>query len=1047
MAWGITCFGQTKTWTGAGDGLSWNNAANWSGATLPGPADTVAITGGVGTLVRISSGNITVKSIQCTKGFALLGGSLTLTAGNSQFSGAFAVSNSASLKVNGVGATLTASAMTVNADASLYAVGGGAMYLPNLTSITNNNYNSTFQADGAGSLIDLSAVTNLTLGYYRVLYIQAYNGGTVDLHRLTNAVGSVQVDAHDNGTVVNLSGLAGRWKCTGYSGVSLEAQSGASILIPNVTQLEFASLRVDDTGTISTAQLNLLTNVSLTVSGTAPNFGNITNIDDTDVYALNGGVAWLTNVFRTTHGNQSPVWRADGAGSLIDVSRLANATMSYYKVLYLQAYSGGTVDLHRLTNAVGSVQVYAQDSSTLVDLSGLAGCWKCTGYSAVSLEAQGGASILIPNVTQLEFASLRVDDTGTISTAQLNLLTNVSLTVDGSAPNFGRVTNIDDTSVYALNGGVARLTNVFLATHANQSPVWRADGAGSLVDLSMLTNVSMGYYKVLYLQAYNGGALDLHRLSTAIGSVQVDARDAATVVNLSALCGRWKCTGYSELSLRAQAGASILIPNVTQLEFASLRVEDTGTISTAQLNLLSNVSLTVSGTAPNFGNITNIDDTDVYALNGGVARLTNVFRATHANQSPVWRTDGAGSLVDLSMLTNVTLGYYKVLYPQAYNGGTVDLHRVASAVGSVQVDAQDAGSVVNLSGLAGRWKSTAYSGISLEAQGGASILIPNVTQLEFASLRVDNTGTISTAQLNLLTNVSLTVDGSVPNFGQVTNIDDTDVYALNGGVARLTNVLWVTDGNQSPVWRATGAGSLIDLSGAIDVSVGYYKVLYVEAQSGGAVDLHRLPSLSTSSVQVLADGTSSVVDLTSLSGFISVGYSASSLTAQNNGVILLGTQAFLLANVGINIPPGNPILPATLSASPTLTLYGRPWHSYWIEKRDTRSNLNPWTFATRVPLTTAFQAVAPAPPPNTEFRIWDFTADPPILDLFPATGHQTLMIIYDTPGKTNQLLTATNVKPGTTWQPGATASMTNAFRIMVPTVASDPVRFFRAKRL
>src|ERR1035438_4792781 len=68
----------------------------------------------------------------------------------------------------------------------------------------------------------------------------------------------------------------------------------------------------------------------------------------------------------------------------------------------------------------------------------------------------------------------------------------------------------------------------------------------------------------------------------------------------------------------------------------------------------------------------------------------------------------------------------------------------------------------------------------LHAQTGAAILIPNVTQLEYASLRVDDTGTISTAQLNLLTNVALTVDGSVPNFGRVTNIDDCDIFAFNG---------------------------------------------------------------------------------------------------------------------------------------------------------------------------------------------------------------------------------------------------------------------------
>jgi hypothetical protein len=883
LACGTVCFGQTRTWTGGGDGISWTDAANWSGAILPGPADDVVITSGAGTLVVISATDVTVQSIQCSKAFTLSGGSLTLTVGSSQFSGAFAISNDASLTVSGTGASFTASGATTSADASFYATGGGAIHLPNLKNVTIGKDNSVWEADGSGSRVDLSSLTNLTMGYYEVLYVEGYNGGMVDLHRLNNSTGSVQVDARDAGSVVDLSGLGGRWKSTASSSLSLEAQTGASILIPNVTQLENVSLRLDNTGSISTAQLNMLTNVSLTVDGSAPNFGRVTNIDDTWVYALNGGVARLTNVVQVTIGTHNPVWQADGAGSRVDLSRLTNLTVGYYEVLYVEGYNGGMVDLHRLQNSTGSVQVDARDAGSVVDLSGLGGRWKSTASSSLSLEAQTGASILIPNVTQLENVSLRLDNTGFIYTAQLNMLTNVSLTVDGSAPNFGRVTNIDDTWVCALNGGVARLTNVFQVTIGKDNPVWEANGADSLVDLSSLTNLTMGYYEALYVEGYNGGKLDLHRLNNSTGSVQVDARDAGTVVDLS--------------------------------------------------------------------------------------------------------------------------------------------------------------------GLTGRWKSAASSSLSLEARTGAWIIIPNVTQLENASLRLDNTGFISTVQLNLLTNVSLTVDGSAPNFVLVTNIDDTWIHALNGGVARLANVCQVNIGSHSPVWEADGSGSLVDLSSLTNLAVEYYQVLYVQDFTGGAVDLHRLVSVTTGGVQVLADGTGSVINLSGLSSFISVGSSDSSLTARNGGTILFNNQAFLLANVAINIPPGNPILPAILIASPTLTLYGLPWHSYWIEQRDTGSRLNPWVFMTRVPLTNSFQVLASAPPPGLEFSVWDFVTDSPILDIYPMAGHQTFIIIYDAPGKTDQLLTATNLDSGALWLSGVVTTMTNAFQILAPTPASDPVRFYRAKRL
>ena len=300
--------------------------------------------------------------------------------------------------------------------------------------------------------------------------------------------------------------------------------------------------------------------------------------------------------------------------------------------------------------------------------------------------------------------------------------------------------------------------------------------------------------------------------------------------------------------------------------------------------------------------------------------------------------------------------------------------------------------------------------------------------------------------MNLLTNCSLTVNAAKPSFASLTNIDDTWVYAYGGGTARLTNVTWVTCGNQSPYWHAEGSGSLIDLSHVTDVLIGYYEDVYVEAYSGGQVDLHRVVSLCTSSMQVTSDGAGSQVNLSGLTAFISVGNHSSSLTAQNSGVILLGTSAFLLGNVDINIPAGNPVLPQTVVANGGLTLYGRPWHSYWVYMRDTTSESNPWVSCARVPLTNSLQLFASAPALNTEYQVWEFIADPPILDIFPAANRHFQLIVYDTPGKTNDVLKASSLTNGTVWVEEGYIINTNSFRFLSIT-NSYPVRFFRAKRL
>jgi CHASE3 domain sensor protein len=1041
------CLGQTITWVGNGDGLTWTNPPNWSGNVVPSGINDVVITSGAGTGVRIASGNISIRSIQCTKALTISNASFTVNAGASQLDGPFTIVGNGSLTVNGSGTTLTANGLTIAADGNLNSLNGGGLYLPNLFSSTNVDYTTSWKADGAGSLVDVSALTNLVVGYNSRLYLEVYNGGKVDVRQLLTKTNALIVDAQDAASVVDLSGLTGKYTCQGNYEAQFKAQDGATVLIPNITQLENATLHLRNTGAVSTAQLTLLTNVSVRADNATPDFNRVTNINDTSVYAYNGGIARLTNVFQNTVSSYTISWRADGAGSLVDVSALTNLAVGYNSRLYLEAYNGGTVDLQRLTSKTNALIVDAQGTDSRVDLSGLAGRYTSLGNYTMQLRAQDGAALVMPNLTQFDQATLIFRNAVMVPTAQINLLTNVDLTVDGTAPDFGQVTNINDTSIYAFNGGVARLTNVMRAVMNEYTVTWQANGAGSLVDVSALTNLAVGYNSRLYLEAYNGGTVDLHRLVTKTNALIVDAQGTDSLVNLSALTGKYSCLGNYTMELKSMDGASVLVPNLTQLENVTLYLRNTGGVNTAQLTLLTNVTVTADKAIPDFGQVTNINDTAIYAINGGVARLTNVTRTVMNEYTVIWQADGVGSRVDVSTITNLAVNSNSRLYLQAYRGGQLDFSRLITKTNALIVDAHNAGSVVNLSGLSGRYTSKGNYNLNLTAQDQGTIWIPNLTQLEQASLTLRNTGAVSTAQLNLLTNVILTVDKATSDFGQITNVDDCSVYANNGGVVRLTNVSRAVMNAYTTTWQANGTGSLIDFSSLANLSVGNNSRLYVQARTGGKVDLRRLVSLSTGSVQALADGTGSVVDLSGVCSFISSGNYASSLTAQNSGNILFTDQAFLLANVGISIPAGNPFLPSTLIASPSLTLYGRPWHSYWVEQRDTRSDTNAWLFLARVPMTNSFQAFAPTPPANTEYRLWDFIADPPIMDMFAAGNQQTYTILYGATNKNYALLTVPTLASGSTWTTNTIINMTNAFRIQPSVAAPDFIRFFKAREL
>ena len=247
--------------------------------------------------------------------------------------------------------------------------------------------------------------------------------------------------------------------------------------------------------------------------------------------------------------------------------------------------------------------------------------------------------------------------------------------------------------------------------------------------------------------------------------------------------------------------------------------------------------------------------------------------------------------------------------------------------------------------------------------------------------------------------------------------------------------------------QADGAGSLVDLSGLLRISSSGGQYVRVNALSQGGVVLSKVQSISGGSCSIVSDGTGSVINLTNLSSF-ATSLAASELTAKNGGVILLQSNAFVLVNVAVNVT-GNPVLPPTVSAGAAVSLYGHAWRSYWVEMRDARDPVSAWLLFQRVPLTNDLQVIGGPPESWMAFRVSEFTANPPIVDLHHAEGGQLRLVLYGGPTKSFELQT-TNTLPKlpATWSFYATTgTMTNSFRIFPPFTPSNPRLFYRAKEL
>ena len=66
------------------------------------------------------------------------------------------------------------------------------------------------------------------------------------------------------------------------------------------------------------------------------------------------------------------------------------------------------------------------------------------------------------------------------------------------------------------------------------------------------------------------------------------------------------------------------------------------------------------------------------------------------------------------------------------------------------------------------------------------------------------------------------------------------------------------------VRQASGAGSVLDLSGVTNLAGGSCGALVLQALAGGQIVLSNLTTLPDSNVSALADGTNSEVDLSRL---------------------------------------------------------------------------------------------------------------------------------------------------------------------------------------
>ena len=163
-------------------------------------------------------------------------------------------------------------------------------------------------------------------------------------------------------------------------------------------------------------------------------------------------------------------------------------------------------------------------------------------------------------------------------------------------------------------------------------------------------------------------------------------------------------------------------------------------------------------------------------------------------------------------------------------------------------------------------------GSNLSASGGGQLNLPTATTYIYAGSAAFASPYLTASGANSDLNLSgvTTIAGSTGAFNTLT------VSGLSGGYVDLHNLTGLTG--------FTGA----------------FSQLTITASSGGYVDLRNLPNYTTGSVQVLADGAHSVVNLSGMTSFSASNATngAASITARNGGTVLMGSlTALSLVNI------------------------------------------------------------------------------------------------------------------------------------------------------
>jgi hypothetical protein len=394
------------TWDGGGGDDRWENAANWTGDAVPGATDDaqIDVTGSLRTIV-IDTTSVTVRSLNSQENLQVKGtGNFSIDSQaalgtTSIIAGGLLLAPSRSLTVAGSGTNVQFVGVSNIDGGSLLVSAGGSLDLPGVASYTKSSVDGTdslLQANGAGSVIEMRNLLNITVNFDSNIIVNATGGGTVNLSKLdtvtfpgdqrgqaihftstgtdTASGKRSRIDLSSLVSLLDPSSAGTRYVNNGTS--SLNALNNGEINTPLLESVSTTDIQLDATGIMDLSRLKSAVSSTLSFRSaprSLPVFANasqswisvtdgqvlvpmLTNIDSTS-FTLNGTTTLSVPATSASDIGGTPARRAgfgqvifevNGPGAILELSKLQSITTAYDSNIIVNATGGGTVNLSKL---------------------------------------------------------------------------------------------------------------------------------------------------------------------------------------------------------------------------------------------------------------------------------------------------------------------------------------------------------------------------------------------------------------------------------------------------------------------------------------------------------------------------------------------------------------------------------------------------------------------------------------------------------------------------------------------------------------------------